>query len=135
MAAMLKGHHGKYEKISFVPLPVEYVAPENVKRGFAQAVKLKLPTVLLINNRRLASSTRTHGYGRATSSNGDESEVDDAGTSHNSRVEEQAAVELDRTRSLSGTRIDRTIVPATVHPNTLPAPTRRRRGCPSRMSD
>ena len=63
---MLKGHHGKYEKISFVPLPVEYVAPENVKRGFAQAVKLKLPTVLLINNRRLASSTRIHGYEGAT---------------------------------------------------------------------
>ena len=50
----------------------------------------------------------------------------------------QAAVEPDRKRSLSGTRTDRTVVPATVQPNTLPAPTRRSTRIPKsnvRLSD
>ena len=69
-----------------------------MRRGVTQAVELNLPTVLPMNNRRFASSTRTQGYGVATSSSSEESEVNDAGTSQNSRVAEQAAVEPDRKR-------------------------------------
>ena len=100
--ALLKGQHGLYEKIPFVPLPVEYVAKEDVRSDAASAVEAELPTVITAaDHKELAANIGMHGLGGATSSSSDDSEVDkEDDSSHNSRAAVQGAAVTEPSRSV-----------------------------------
>ena len=51
LTAFLKGQHGMYEKIPFLPRLVEYVVKEDVRSDTAHAVEAELPKVITANHK------------------------------------------------------------------------------------